>query len=259
MGRLEGKVALVTGSGKGKGGVMGMGEAIIRRFAAEGAKVAVTDVNTEAAEALAKEIGDNAIAITLDVTNEAHWKPAMDKVLDSFGKLSCVVNNAGISEPANIAEETFAHWQKVQRINSDGVFLGCHYGVNTIKLSGEGGTIINISSTLGMKAASIHAAYCASKAAVRHLTKSVALYCGEQKLNIRSNSIHPGAIHTPMYESFLAMGPSREAAMQAFEAGHPLGRVGKPEEIASAALFLASDEASFITGAELTVDGGLAL
>lgn len=256
MGRVQGKVALVTG------GAAGLGEAAALMLAREGAVVIVTDIDAaggaRVAARITAETGGIAVFQRHDVTSEAEWEAAMALAVERFGRLDILVNNAGISEPGTIEDETLAHWQRTMAINADSVFLGCKHGVRTMKATG-GGSIINISSALGIKAGATYAAYCASKAAVRHLTKSVALHCGERRYNIRCNSIHPGAIRTPMFERYVGSGPDRDRLIQAFADQHPLGHVGEADDIAYAVLYLASDEARFVTGEELCVDGGLVL
>jgi NAD(P)-dependent dehydrogenase (short-subunit alcohol dehydrogenase family) len=181
----------------------------------------------------------------------------MAATLERFGRLDVLVNNAGISEPGSIEDTSFALWRRTQAINADGVFLGCREAVRAMK--GHGGSIINMSSSLGIRSNAAFAAYSASKGAVRLLTKSIALHCGASGYKIRCNSVHPGAIRTPMFERFIALAPDRETGERMFAANHPLGHVGEPADIANAVLFLASDESAFVTGCELTVDGGLSI
>lgn len=252
MARLKDKTALITGAASG------LGAAMAALFVREGAHVAVTDISEAEGRATANRLGAAAAFWRLDVTDEQQWETVMAEVLRRFGKLDVVVNNAGISEPANVEDETLAHWRRTMAINADSVFLGTKHGVRAMKDTG-GGSIINISSALGIKAGSVYAAYCASKAAVRLLTKAAALHCAERHYNIRCNTIHPGAIRTPMMERYLEAAADPDAAYRAFAAAHPLGRVGEPDDIAYAALYLASDEAKFVTGEELCVDGGLAM
>ncbi len=251
--RLEHKIALVTGGAKG------LGEAFCRAFAREGARVIVTDVDSEAGEVLAAEIGGHWDF--LDVTDEANWAAVIAGVLETFGRLDVLVNNAGVigvgegqalQDPENAELED---WRAVHRINLDGTFLGCKYAIRAMRQTGSG-SIINMSSRAGLIGVPAAAAYASSKAAVRNHTKSVALYCAGQDLNIRCNSIHPGSIMTPLWEPVLGEGPTREANIDAFVAGTPMGRFGLPGEVAPLAVMLASDESSYITGAEFHVDGG---
>jgi 3(or 17)beta-hydroxysteroid dehydrogenase len=251
MGRVSGKVCLVTG------GAMGLGEACARRLSDEGAHVMLTDVAETQGRAVAASIGDAAAFMLHDVQEEEAWERVMAATLERFGRLDVLVNNAGISKPGSIEDTSFELWRSIQAINSDGVFLGCRAAVRAMK--GHGGSIVNMSSSLGIRSNGAFAAYSASKGAVRLLTKSVALHCGESGYKIRCNSVHPGAIRTPMFESFIALAPDRETGERMFAANHPLGHVGEPSDIASAVLFLASDESAFVTGCELTVDGGLCI
>jgi NAD(P)-dependent dehydrogenase (short-subunit alcohol dehydrogenase family) len=249
MGRLEGKVALISG------GASGIGEATTHAMVGEGARVVVADIQIDRGKALAEALGDVVLFVEHDVTLESDWQRTISEGQQRFEKIDVVMNGAGISLPAPIDQCDFDHWKRTQSVNSDGVFLGCKYGVEALRAAG-GGSIINISSTMGIKGSSIFPAYCASKGAVRMLTKSVALHCAEQKLNIRCNSIHPGVIDTPMMDPFASQASTREESLAGFAALHPLGRIGRPDEVANLAVFLASDESSFITGAEIPVDGG---
>lgn len=251
-GRLHGKVALISG------GAEGLGAADARRFVQEGARVVIGDIQLDKAHALAGELRDHCHAVALDVTDPEQWAAAVAATVQRFGKLNILVNNAGISEPADIEQLTWDAWRRHQAINLDGVFHGCQAGIPAIRESGEPGSIINMSSMLALRPGAIFAAYCASKAAVTMLTKCVALHCANSGYNIRANTVHPGAIETPMMERYLTMNPevTRDQAYAGFAANHPMGRCGRPDEIANAVLWLASDESSFTTGTELTVDGG---
>lgn len=251
-GRLAGKVALISG------GAEGLGAADAHRFVAEGAKVVIGDVQLAKAEALAAELHDHCHAVALDVTDRAQWHAAVTATVARFGKLNILVNNAGISEPGTIEDVSDEAWRRHMAINLDGVFYGCQAALPALKASGEPGSIINMSSMLALRPGSIFVAYCASKSGVTILTKCVALHCAKMGYAIRANTVHPGAIETPMLERYLHLAPdlTREQAFQGFAANHPMGRCGKPEEIAAAVLWLASDESSFTTGTELTVDGG---
>lgn len=247
---LDGKVALVTG------GASGIGAESARRMADAGARVVVADLQAEGAGKVADAIGKAAIAVTLDVASEASWKAAVEKGEAAFGKIDTVLNCAGISIPATIDEETLEGWHRTMAVNADGVFLGCKYGVEALRRAG-GGSIINIGSSLAIRAGSKYPAYCASKGAVLTLTRSVALRCAEQRWNIRCNAICPAVVETPILNRYLDAHPTREAGIEAFGSQHPMGRIGRPEEIAHVAVFLASDASSFMTGAEIPVDGGL--
>ena len=251
--RFDGKVVLISG------GASGIGAASARGFVAGGARVVIGDIQTEKAETLARALGDRAMATRLDVTDEASWADAVDAARSRFGDLTTLVNSAGISIPADIEAETLAGFRRTQAINLDGVFLGCKAGVAALK-QGKGGAIVNLASTLGARGGAIFPAYCASKGGVRQLTRSVALHCAAQGYDIRVNAVLPGAIHTEMVEGYIAAGEaagaSRDQVVSGFAEVHPLKRLGAPAEAAAAVLFLASDEAAFITGIDLPVDGG---
>ncbi|WP_354506490.1 SDR family oxidoreductase [Limibacillus sp. MBR-115] len=250
MARLDDKICIVTGAGRG------IGAAIARTFAREGARVVVTDKAEDLAALVAREIG--GVHLRLDVASEADWA----ELAAAWPACDVLVNNAGITgfeeviRPHDPEHATLADWRAVHAVNLDGTFLGCRYAIGAMRARGAG-SIINISSRSGLVGIPAAAAYASSKAAVRNHTKSVALYCAEQGLNIRCNSIHPAAILTPMWEPMLGNGPDREARMTAFVADTPMRRFGTPEEVAAIALLLASDEAAYMTGTELTVDGGL--
>jgi NAD(P)-dependent dehydrogenase (short-subunit alcohol dehydrogenase family) len=255
--RLEGKIALVTGAARG------IGEAIARAFVDNGATVYVTDLNDSLGEAVAASLGEHAIYAHLDVREESHWRAVTTRILAERGALHVVVNNAGITGfeegivPHDPEHATLADWHQVHRTNLDGVFLGCKYAIQTLRKSGGHGSIINISSRSGVVGIPGAAAYASSKAAVRNHTKTVALYCAEQGLNIRCNSLHPAAILTPMWDAVLGTGADRDARMREFASDCPLRRFGTPEEVAAVAVLLAADESSYMTGAELHVDGGI--
>ncbi len=256
MGRLENRVALVTGAARG------IGAAIAEAFVAEGAFVYATDIDDAGGTDLARRLGSTAAYRHLDVRDESDWHAVMSAVLEERGALDVLVNNAGVTgfetshaahDPENAALED---WRAVHRTNLDGVFLGCKHAIRAMRARGSG-SIINISSRSGLVGISRAAAYASSKAAVRNHTKSVALYCAEQGLNIRCNSIHPAAILTPMWEPLLGSGAERESRMKALVRDTPMGRFGRPEEVAAVALLLASDEAGYMTGTELSIDGGI--
>jgi 3(or 17)beta-hydroxysteroid dehydrogenase len=254
--RIDGKIALVTGAARG------IGEAIARMFAAEGAFVWVTDINDPRGGEVAASLSGQACYAHLDVREEPDWRDVIGRVLAKTGKLDIVVNNAGITgfENGAVAHDPehaeLESWREVHRTNLDGVFLGCKYAIRAMRGAGSG-SIINISSRSGLVGIPGAAAYASSKAAVRNHTKTVALYCAEQGLKIRCNSIHPAAILTPMWEPLLGTGETREARMRAFVSDCPLRRFGTAEEVAALALMLASDEAPYMTGAELIIDGGI--
>jgi NAD(P)-dependent dehydrogenase (short-subunit alcohol dehydrogenase family) len=250
MHRLNGKKCVVTGAARG------IGRAISRAFCAEGAIVIVTDKDASTGAAFASELG--CAFERLDVRDEDDW----NRLAECVPAVDVVVNNAGVTgledgpiphDPENASLES---WRAVHRVNLDGTFLGCRYAIRGMKERGEG-SIINISSRSGVVGIPFAAAYASSKAAVRNHTKSVALYCAQRGWKIRCNSIHPGAILTPMWEPVLGGGVERERRLAALVADTPLRRFGLPEEVAALAVMLASDEATYITGAELTIDGGL--
>ena len=251
--RLSGKTAFITG------GASGIGAASARRFAELGAKVILADLNLTKAEALAGELGSAALAVPLDVTDPDSWTRAIAAAQSAFGPLTTLVNSAGISVPANIEDETLEGFRRTLAINLEGAFLGCKFGVAALK-GGAGGSIINVASTLGVRGGAIFPSYGASKGGLRTLTRSVAMHCAEQGYDIRVNAILPGAIHTEMVDGYIAAGiaagGTREAVIAGFANVHPMKRLGRPDEPANAIVFLASDESSFTTGAELTVDGG---
>lgn len=250
MPRLNTKTCIVTGAGRG------IGAAIARAFATEGASVVVTDKDEDSAAALARDIGGHAMR--LDVASEQDW----EALAQAWPDCDVVVNNAGITgfeegvRPHDPETASLQDWRAVHAVNLDGTFLGCRYAIRAMRARGAG-SIINISSRSGLVGIPAAAAYASSKAAVRNHTKSVALYCAEQGLNIRCNSIHPAAILTPMWEPMLGTGPDRAERMAAFVADTPLRRFGDAEEVAALAVLLASDEAAYMTGAELNIDGGL--
>jgi NAD(P)-dependent dehydrogenase (short-subunit alcohol dehydrogenase family) len=255
MNRVDGKVAIVTGGGSG------IGEASSELLAEGGASVVVTDINEEAAQHTAdiiKQRGGNAISLHQDVTDENRWQEVVQAAEAEYGKLNVLVNNAGVSGAGgdNIEEGTFENWRTVMSINLDAVYLGCKRAVETMKE--EGGAIVNISSVMGIVGGA-GPAYNASKGGVRLLTKSVAVYCGNSGYKIRVNSVHPGYIWTPMVRQIVEVWDdvsSEEELRQMLIMQHPIGRLGEAEDIAKGVRFLASDDASFMTGSELVIDGG---
>ncbi|QLC25410.1 SDR family oxidoreductase [Parasphingopyxis algicola] len=250
MGRMEGKVALISGGAEGIGGTVG------RLFVAEGGRVMLGDVQADKAAALADELGENAASVELDVRDLDAWEKAVAAAVDRFGKLTTLCNVAGISEPGGVTEVELDSWQRTIDINLNGTFNGCRAAIPAIAESGEPGAVVNVGSMLALRAGGGFAAYCASKAAVTALTKTIALDCAAKGLPIRANTVHPGAIRTPMFERYLeALPGSTEEVEAMFAANHPMGRIGEAEEVAKAILFLASDEASFTSGVDLTVDG----
>ena len=245
--RLENKVALISG------GARGMGAVEARLLSSEGAKVVIGDVLEEAGrqtEAAVNEAGGECVFVRLDVTSEEDWAQAVAAAVDRFGKLDILVNNAGVSSTGGIEDITVEEWDRILDINTKGVFLGTKAAIPEMRKAG-GGSIVNISSAAGIAPSpGTSAAYSASKGAVRILTKSTAVQYARE--NIRCNSVHPGPIETPM----LRAARGEDAELDDTVARVPLGRIGTPEEIAYGVLFLASDEASFVTGSELVIDGG---
>ncbi|HEY6981462.1 SDR family oxidoreductase [Reyranella sp.] len=250
MPRLDDKVVLVSG------GASGIGAATARLVVREGGKSVVADRDEEKGRALADELGASALFLPLDVTREAAWQKAIAVTAETFGGLHGLLNAAGIGTRTDIESCTLEDYRRVNDINALGTFLGCKTVIPAMKQSG-GGSIVNISSVLGLRGASYALAYCASKGAVRLLTKHVALHCAQMKYNIRCNSVHPGYIDTPMVAPRLTQNVGNMSGRQWLEELHPLGRLGEAGEVANMILFLLSDEASFSTGSEFICDGGL--
>ena len=254
--RLKSKIALITG------GASGIGQACAEIFAHEGATVIISDIDDSKGQQLAHKIGENALYQHLDVKNENEWVEITKFIQNRFQKLDILVNNAGITgfipdmglqDPEHA---TMDSWHYVHAVNLDGVFLGCKYAISMMK--NQGGSIINMSSRSGLVGIPRAGAYASSKAAVRNHTKTVALYCAEEKYNIRCNSIHPAAILTPMWDTMLGHDESnRRQMIQTIANDIPLKAMGDPGDVAYAAVYLASDEAKYITGIELNIDGGI--
>jgi NAD(P)-dependent dehydrogenase (short-subunit alcohol dehydrogenase family) len=254
MGRVSGKMALVTG------GAQGLGEAIGHMLAKEGAKVTLTDVNGAGAEKVAAAINaacgkGTAFAFQHDVTDEARWKEVVQAAHDAMGGLNVLVNNAGIGSLGSVEDESYEMFRKVQAVDVDSIFLGCKYAIPLMRAHGLG-SIINISSIAGIIASGNYVSYNTAKAAVRHLSKSVALHCAKTGGQIRSNSVHPVFINTPILDRTKEMFGEAKA-LEKLGRQIPLGKVGEPDDIAYAVLYLASDESKLVTGAELKVDGGI--
>ena len=243
MGKLNGKVAIITGAARGQGAH----EA--RRFVAEGARVVITDLNPAGSD-VAQELGEAAIFVAHDVADEAAWRAVVDRAVQSFGRLDVLVNNAGIFRPAGIGGTSAQDYDQHYRVNQLGVFLGTAAVIDAMKSAG-GGSIINISSVAGMRGYPDMIAYSSTKWAVRGLTQCAARELAPHR--IRVNSIHPGLVDTPMLDDH------SPEALAAFTAAVPLGRMGTPEDVAEIVTFLASDLSSYVTGAEIVVDGGLGL
>ncbi len=248
--RLSGKICVITGAARG------IGKAIGQAFVGEGAAVLLTDIDEDELAKAGEKLGCKTLK--LDVRLEADW----DNLLKHYPIADVVVNNAGVTgfeasanpqDPENAALED---WRAVHEVNLDGTFLGCRYAIKAMKEKSDG-SIINISSRSGMVGIPGAAAYASSKAAIRNHSKTVALYCAQNGWNIRCNSIHPAAIMTPMWEPMLGKGEARKEAMNALVIDTPMQRFGEVSEVAAIAILLASDEASYITGAEMTIDGGI--
>ncbi len=246
--RLKGKVALISG------GARGMGAAEATLFAAEGARVVFGDVLDEEGaqvEAAIRKAGGDATYVHLDVTRETDWRHAVQTAVEKYDRLDILVNNAGIVAFGVKDEASVEEWDRIMAVNAKGSFLGIMAAVTEMRKAG-GGSIVNISSISGLVGQTyVHAGYNASKAAVRLMTKSIALQYADE--GIRVNSVHPGPIATPMNEAAISDPEKRRRT----EERTPLGRYGEPIEVAQGVLFLASDDASFITGSELVIDGGM--
>jgi NAD(P)-dependent dehydrogenase (short-subunit alcohol dehydrogenase family) len=248
LARVEKKVVLISG------GASGIGAATARLVVREGGKAVLADRDQARGGALAEELGKSAIFVPLDVTEEPAWTKAVATAVETFGGLHGLLNAAGVGVRNSIEDCTLDEYRRVNDINSMGTFLGCKHAIPAMRTSGSG-SIVNISSVLGLRGASYAMAYSASKGAVRSLTKNVALHCAQ--MNIRCNSVHPGYIDTPMIAPRLAGTIDNMTGRQWLETLHPLGRLGRADEVASMILFLLSDESSFSTGSEFVCDGGL--
>ena len=252
--RVQNKIALITGASRG------IGAATAELFAKNGATVIVVDILVAEGQALASKIDGHFFC--LDVSDESGWQKLVKYIQDKFGRIDILFNNAGITglnedlglqDPENISLDA---WHHVHRVNLDGVMLGCKYGIALMKT--HGGSIINMSSRSGVVGIPGASAYASSKAAVRNHTKTVALYAASQGYKIRCNSLHPGAVLTPMWDPMLGTDPvKRTQAIAGIAQGVPLGTMGDVQDVAHAALYLGSDESSYITGIELTIDGGI--
>ena len=250
---LAGRVALITGAASG------IGRATAALLTAGGARVVVADVDPAGAD-VACEIGADAKFVRLDVTDESAWHAAIDAARAAFGALDILVNNAGITVTSPIEEMSLDQWRRVMSVNVDGAFLGIKHALPVMRE--RGGAIVNVASASSIAAAPTAAAYCSSKAALAMLTKVAAL---EAAPAVRVNSVHPGAVRTPLWrtnewwDDAVRAAGDEDAAFAALAGGTPLGRIAAPEEVAQAIAWLASDEASFVTGAELVIDGGFTL
>lgn len=253
MGRVQDKVAIVTG------GASGVGKADCELLAREGAKVIVADIDEKNGQAVAKGItdkGGTAIFVKHDIASEPSWEAVIRLAKETFGGLDILVNNAAILIYGNIEDTDLATWQKIQRVNSDGYFLGCHHGLAAMKRRG-GGSIVNMSSMAGIGGVGSFCAYSASKGAVAAMTRSIAAHCRMNLYKIRCNSIHPDGIATPMVTGLHASMPKgKQSAVRMMDAKQMQARFAQPEDIANLVLFLASDESRFINGSEYRIDNG---
>ena len=254
MGRVSGKMAFITG------GAQGLGEATARMLAREGAKVTVSDINGDGVAAVAEAINaehgaGTAFAYSHDVTDGDRWQEVLRSAHDAMGGLNILVNNAGIGSLGSVEDESLDMFRKVQEVDVDSIFLGCKYAIPLMRDHGLG-SIVNISSIAGIIASHNYIAYNAAKAAVRHMSKSIALHCARTGGQIRCNSVHPTFINTPILDGVKQMF-GEEEGLAKLARQVPLGKVGEPDDIAYAVLYLASDESKFVTGAELKVDGGI--
>lgn len=250
--KLSGKVAIVTGAGSG------IGEAIAKRLSIEGAFVAVCDIDEAGGKRVVEAIrseGHLADFYPLDVSKEKQVREVMEQIAKQFGRIDVMVNNAGVGKAGTVIDQSEEEWDLMMNVNAKGSFFGCKYAVKHMLTQETGGNIINIASVAGRVGVMNRAGYCASKAAIVGLTKSVASDFAEK--GIRVNSISPGTIESPWIKKILADHPSPEEMRVQMQQRQPIGRMGTPEEIAHLVLFLASDEASFITGSDYVADGGL--
>ena len=252
MSRLADKICVITGGGSG------IGQATALCFAAEGAKVVVADINPGAASETSRLIEKNgaaALAVTVDVTQAASVQKMLHRAVEIFGRIDVLVNNAGLGFAATVEETDEADWDRIMAVNLKGVFLGCKYVVPIMRRQGSG-VIVNTASVLALVGVQDRAAYCASKGGVAALTRAVAL--DHVRDGIRVNCVAPGSVETPYWTDIFAKSNDVAALRKNLEQRHPMERLARPEEIAKAVLFLASDESSFCTGSTLVVDGGWA-
>ncbi|QBR02826.1 SDR family oxidoreductase [Paraburkholderia pallida] len=242
--RLKGKIAVITGAASG----VGKADAVL--FAAEGARVVLTDVNEEAGRAVAAQIGDAALFVRHDISSEAGWNDVFGAAQKQFGTPDVLVNNAAILQLGSIEDTPLELWQRIMRINAEGYFLGCQAAVRAMK--DKGGAIVNMSSVAALGGLGMFCAYSASKGAVTAMTRAIAAHCKQQGYKIRANTVHPDGILTPMTEPFF--GSAEAGRAQLTESVDPHARMCLPEDIAQLVLFLASDESRFINGSEYRID-----
>ncbi|MET0983821.1 MAG: glucose 1-dehydrogenase [Steroidobacteraceae bacterium] len=249
--RMAGKAAFISG------GASGIGAATARLFVEEGALVTIADINVDAGHALARDLGPAASFQRLDVTDDSNWRHVVDAAAETMGRFDVLVNAAGIAGgETDIENVSLEAWNRIIAINLSGTMLGCQHAVRTMKRFGKGGSIINLSSVIGIRASRHRLAYGASKAAVLNMTKSIALHCGLSGYNIRCNAVHPGPTDTPILDEQVAQAGGRENLMKILSRYQVLQRVAAPRELASAILYLASDDSAFVTGTGLVIDGG---
>ena len=253
MGRVEEKVVLITGAASG------LGFADAHRLAEEGAKLVLTDINRDDGEALASEIGEAALFIEQDVSEEQSWDLVIDETLNRFGRLDALVNNAGIAPISDIEKTTTQEWRGVMGVHVDATFFGCRSAIPIMTKSG-GGSIINMSSIAALVGLSSYLSYSSAKGAIRSMTKSIAMHCIESRNNIRCNSIHPGSISAPMvHQALESLAGFKLMEQEDPEATRKKMRIGEPLDIANMVLFLVSDESKHLNGAELVIDQGAVL
>jgi 3(or 17)beta-hydroxysteroid dehydrogenase len=242
------KVVLITG------GASGIGKECAKQFLAQGARVAIADIDSRQGRIVVDEVGPNAEFWALDVTSESAWREVTSAVHAHWGRLDVLVNGAGIGIYASIEDTTLEQFRRVHAVNVEGVFLGCKAAIPLLRE--HGGSIVNLSSIAGLRGVAKLAAYNSAKGAVRLLTKSIALHCAESGYNIRCNSLHPSYIDTPMVQKMIAESDNPERMLSVIKRVSPMNRIGSPPEVAAVVVFLASDAASFINGAEIPIDGG---
>ena len=260
MGRVANKVAIVTGAASG------IGRATAALLAREGAAVVLADRDEAGGQAAAEEIGQaggGAGFVGFDVTSEADWQRLLEATLARHARLDILVNNAGLQNTKTVEDATLEDLRLHMGVNMEGIFLGTKHAIAAMRQNRpSGGSIVNVVSTYGLVGEELNAPYCASKGAARNFTKSAALHCGKAGYNIRVNAVHPGCCITPMVEKeasevLAETGASdREALLEEWRSEHPIGRLGRPEDIAYGVLYLASDESTFVTGSDLVIDGG---
>ena len=251
-GQLAGKAAIVTGAASG----LGLG--IASRFVAEGARVILADIDAEGGARAAENLGEAARFVHHDTSRVDHWQRLTAAAEEQFGGLDILVNNAGVTLMGSVEDVSIEDFDRTWAINTRGTFLGCRFAIDLMKPK-KAGAIVNIASVSAFKPQPELVAYNASKAAVALMTQSIALHCARSGYGIRCNAINPGVIRTPMLDKVIAQVEDGEALMASYRAMHPIGRIGEPADIASMAVYLASDAAGFITGTSFTVDGGLGI